>query len=236
MVSFVSPCVLPLVPAYISVVSGVETREVLSSESGNLKRIGLFTTLFVLGFTIVFVLLGLTSTYLGDVLVKHRVEITRISGVILVLMSLFLLGSLFVKLPGLYREARFNPSLRRLGNFAAPIAGMAFAFGWTPCIGPILSSVIIVASAQGSAGRGAALLAAYSLGLGIPFIVTGLAFARFASTFAWLKRHMSAITTVSSALLFAFGVLLILNEFTWVTIHLQNFATAVGLGKLNNIG
>lgn len=235
MVSFLSPCVLPLVPAYLSVVSGVETREIVSSNNENLKRIALSTGLFILGFGLVFTLLGLTASAIGESIFSHRTLLVRVSGGVLIAMAAFLLASVFLKLPWLYQEKRFHPPLSKFGSFAAPVAGMAFAFGWTPCIGPILASVLSIAATSGKATQGAALLASYSLGLGVPFLVTGLAFTRLVGAFSWIKRHFTFLTVISATILALFGILLSIDQFSWVTIHMQNLATSIGLGGLNTI-
>jgi cytochrome c-type biogenesis protein len=235
-VSFLSPCVLPLVPAYLSVVSGLDTKEITSGDSRDLRKIALSTALFIAGFGAVFVVLGLSASALGRAVFSHHTLITRISGVLLIVMAVFLISSVFLKLPWLYQEKRFHPRLAHLGNFAAPVAGMAFGFGWTPCIGPILGSVLTLASIQGKTLQGGLLLGAYSLGLGIPFLITGLAFAKVAGALAWVKRHFTVITASSATVLGLFGVLLALNDFTWITAHLQSYATSVGLGSLNSVG
>ncbi len=222
-ISFVSPCVLPVVPGYLSLVTGLDfyaTNEV-QSRYGRNSRIVRETGLFILGFGIVFVLLGLTATTVGSALSDHRVLLTRISGVVVLAMALFLVGSLIGKAPWLYREARFQPDLSRFGPFAAPLAGAAFGFGWTPCLGPILASILAVAATTQGAATGAGLLAAYSLGLGVPFLVVGLAFNRAAGAVAWLRRRSLGIMVVSVTLLGLFGVLLVADRLTWVTTQLQ---------------
>ncbi len=238
-ISFLSPCVLPLVPAYLSVVTGVDVAELRGDRSlSNVSssRVLRTTLLFILGFSTIFVLLGLSATTIGKVLYADHVLLTRISGVILVFMGLFLLGSQYLKMPWLYSEKRFHPRLATLGPYAAPVAGMAFAFGWTPCIGPILSSVLSIAASQGKAVQGALLLAFYSLGLGVPFIVTGLGFKKLESSFNWVKRHFSALTFISSAALILFGVLLAFNRFVILTQQLSDFMTVLHLQKLITLG
>jgi cytochrome c-type biogenesis protein len=136
----------------------------------------------------------------------------------------------------MYGEARFHPSPSRFGPLAAPVAGAAFGFGWTPCIGPILASVLAVAAAQGRSLEGATLLACYSLGLGLPFLVTGLAFGRLAGAFDWVKRHFAVLTLSSAVVLAGFGILLALDRLTWVTTQLQTALQAVGLGRLVSLG
>ncbi|HMC79681.1 MAG TPA: cytochrome c biogenesis protein CcdA, partial [Acidimicrobiia bacterium] len=136
-VSFLSPCVLPLVPAYLSVITGLDVAEVKEGDRRHLPRIAWHTGLFIAGFSVVFVLLGLTATALGRSALRNQVLITRLSGVLIVAMALYMLGSLVLRAPGLYQERRWHPNLSRFGPFAAPVAGVAFGFGWTPCIGPV---------------------------------------------------------------------------------------------------
>jgi len=235
-VSFLSPCVLPIVPAYLSVITGLDVAELQYGNRHHLGRITRDTALFVLGFSAVFVLLGLSATQVGRALSRNQVLLTRISGGLIVVMAAFLAGSVFLRLPWLYGEKRFHLSASRLGPLAAPVAGAAFGFGWTPCIGPILASVLAVAGASGGAARGAMLLGAYSLGLGVPFLATGLAFGRLAGTFRWVKRHFTLITLTAAAALGFFGVLLVLNRLTWVTTELQVALRAIGLGRLVTLG
>lgn len=235
-VSFASPCVLPVVPAYLSVITGLDAAEAQAGAPRHMARITRDTVLFIVGFSAVFISLSLPATWLGSVLFRNQSVLTRASGVVVVLMAAFLAGSLFLRVPWLYQEKRFHPSPSRMGPFAAPVAGVAFGLGWTPCIGPVLASVLVVAAAQGQMAHGAGLLAAYSLGLGVPFLATGLAAGHLSGAFSWLRRHCRIITLASSVLLAAFGVLLILNRLTWVTVELQSGLQAVGLGRLNLLG
>ncbi|TMM16029.1 MAG: cytochrome c biogenesis protein CcdA [Actinobacteria bacterium] len=246
LVSFASPCVLPIVPAYLSVVTGLDVAEVRSGPRHHLGRITRDTTLFVAGFSAVFILLGLSATAVGQVLFRNHVLLTRLSGVAVLVMAAFLVGSLVLSSRAgrparlrawwMYAEARFHPSPSRFGPFAAPVAGAAFGFGWTPCIGPILASVLAIAATQGRALQGAALLACYSLGLGVPFLATGLALGRLAGAFDWVRRHFTVLTFSSAVVLAGFGVLLALDRLTWVTTQLQSALEAVGLGRLVSLG
>ena len=236
LVSFASPCVLPLVPAYLSMVTGLEVSEIRAPTRRHLGRITRDTGLFVGGFSTIFVLLGLTATGIGRFLEHHQPVLTRVSGLLVLAFALFLLGSMVLQAPWLYGEKRFHPRLAGLGPFAAPIAGAAFAFGWTPCLGPVLGSVLTVASIQQDTVRGAALLAAYSLGLGVPFLVTGLAFGRLTRVFGWVNRHYTAITMLSAISLGFFGVLLVLNRLSWVTAQLIAGLNSLGLGDLTRLG
>lgn len=236
LVSFLSPCVLPIVPAYLSVITGLDVAEISSGTSHHLSRIARDTLLFIAGFSAVFIALSLPATWAGSLLIRHQILLTRISGVVLVAMAAFLIGSLVLSAPWLYQERRFHPSASRMGPFTAPLAGVAFGFGWTPCIGPVLASVLTVAAAQGQVAHGALLLGAYSAGLGVPFLATGLAAGRLAGAFSWVRRHFAAITVVSAVLLAGFGVLLAFDRLSWVTIELRSTLSAVGLGSLNGLG
>jgi cytochrome c-type biogenesis protein len=236
LISFLSPCVLPIIPGYLSLVTGLEVSELEAGGRANLPRIARDTGLFVLGFGSVFVLLGLGATSVGSVLVDNQAVMIRASGVLVLAMALFILGSLYLQAPWLYQEARFQPDLARYGPMAAPVAGVAFGFGWTPCIGPVLTSVLAVAAADGRAGRGALLLAVYSLGLGVPFMAAGLAFGRATRLLAWMRRHLRAVTWVSALSLAFFGVLLTLDRLSWLTAKIQDLARTVGLDFLVELG
>ena len=236
LVSFASPCVLPLVPAYLSVITGLEISEIEHGRRHHLGRIARDTGLFVAGFAVVFILLGLTATAVGQALVHRQAVITRISGLLVLAFALFIVGSLVLKSPWLYQERRFHPRLSRYGPLAAPVAGMAFGFGWTPCIGPVLGSVLAVAATQAHAVQGASLLAVYALGLGVPFLATGLAFGRMTGAFGWVRRHYAAIMIASACALGFFGVLVTLNRLTWVTSQLQAALRHAGLGRLVFLG
>lgn len=236
LISFASPCVLPIIPGYLSLVTGLEASELEARDRAATVRVITTTGLFVAGFGSVFVLLGLGATQVGTVLLDNQRLLTQLSGVLLLSMALFLLGSLYLQAPWLYQEARFHPELSRYGPFAAPVAGVAFGFGWTPCIGPVLTSVLAVAATDGRASRGALLLAIYTLGLGIPFLVSGLAFTRATSAIAAMRRHLRAVTWVSALSLAFFGALLTLDRLSWLTIQIQRLARTVGLEFLVELG
>jgi len=236
LISFVSPCVLPIVPGYLSVITGLDLAEVQHETGHHLGRVARDTGLFIAGFTAVFILLGVTATAIGSTVFHNHLLLTRISGLMVLAMALFLAGSLVLRSPWLYQERRFHPDTSRFGVFAAPVAGAAFGFGWTPCLGPVLGSILALAGTQGRAVEGGALLAAYSAGLGVPFLATGLAFGRMARAFGWVKRHFVAITVVSSVSLGFFGVLLTLNRLTWMTSEIRQGMSAIGLDSLVNLG
>lgn len=235
-VSFASPCVLPLVPVYLSLVTGLGVGVIQTGGRQRLLRVLATAGGFVLGFTAVFVVLGLTVTQAAQALSGHRLLLTRLSGLLIVAMALFLLGSLVLQAPWLYQERRWHPSLQRFGLLAAPVAGIAFGLGWTPCIGPVLTSVLAVAATGGQVGRGALLLVAYSAGLAVPFLAAALALDRLAGAFSAIKRHFTAVTASSAAVLGAFGVLLALNQLQQVTVTAQRLLSAIGLGGLIELG
>lgn len=236
LVSFLSPCVLPVIPAYVSVVTGLNATSVLQGGRAHLRQVLVTSLGFVLGFSSVFVLLGLSVTVVGRSLLGHRELLTRLSGLVVLAMALFILALLVLKAPWVYREQRWHPSLERFGPFAAPVAGIAFGFGWTPCIGPVLTSVLAVAAGSGDVGRGAVMLVAYSAGLAVPFLAAALALDRVAGAFSLVKRHFLALTVTSALVLAAFGILLALNRMSLVTTLTQSFLSSVGLGGLLGLG
>lgn len=235
-VSFLSPCVLPLVPVYLSITTGIGVAELSSGGRSTMRAVLRGTGLFVAGFSLVFIALGLSVTVLGATLLRDQAVITRVSGIVVIAMAAFLLAGTVLHRGWLVREARLHLTLPRYGPWAAPVAGAAFAFGWTPCIGPVLGSVLAIAATQDGVARGGLLLAVYSAGLAVPFLVTGLAFHRVVGALAWTRRHSVAIVAGSAVLLGAFGVLLALGQLTWLILQLQATARAVGLGWLVTIG
>jgi cytochrome c-type biogenesis protein len=225
-VSLLSPCVLPVVPAYLSITAGL-------GSTAAVLRGGL---MFVAGFSAVFVALGLSATALGSLLLRNHVPVTRVSGVLVVLMALALLAGT-LPLPWLLgRELRFHPETSRFGVWAAPVAGAAFAFGWTPCIGPVLASVLAVAANQARLGQGAALLAMYAAGLGLPFLVIGLTFHRSLIAIRFLRRHSMLVTRASATVLLAYGGLLVFDRLSWTSQQLQQAASALGMSWLVGLG
>jgi len=235
-ISFLSPCVLPIVPGYLSLMSGLTIGELAEARSRALRRIVVNTALFVSGFTAVFVILGLVTTAAGKTLFVNQVTLTRVCGGLVLLMAAYLAGSQLLTTPRLYQEFRFHPHLERFGPVATPVAGAAFGLGWTPCIGPVLGTVLNFAAQGRDVGRASVLLTAYSLGLGASFLVVGLAFGRLATPLAWVKRHSRAITLASAGLLAVFGVILLANQLPQVTARLSDAMRALGLESLVNSG
>lgn len=235
-VSFLSPCVLPIVPAYLSMITGLDIAEIEEGNRQHSLAILRTTGMFVIGFGSVFVLLGLAATSVGQTLIRNQDVLTRISGAMLLAMALFLAGSLFLQAPWLYQEKRFHPDLGRWGTAAPAVAGVAFGFGWTPCIGPVLGSILGIAASTGRVWAGGTLLATYAVGLGVPFLVSGLALGRLQSTFGWVKVHFTAIVALSAVMLGFFGLLLIMNSFSTLSSELIDFLDGVGLDWIVNLG
>ncbi len=235
-ISFLSPCVLPIVPGYLSLVSGLTLGEIETARAKTLRRIALTTVLFVAGFTTVFVILGLATTAASQALFDNQTLLTRISGVLVLLMAFYLAGSQFLSTASLYREFRFHPHLERFGLAAAPIAGVAFGLAWTPCIGPILGTVLGFAAQGQDLLRAALLLFFYSLGLGLSFLAVGLAFGRFAAPLRWVRKHSRALTFISAGVLGVFGVILITDQLPMVTARLSEWMDALGLRGVVEIG
>ncbi len=235
-VSFLSPCVLPLLPGYLSMVTGLDLGELQDEPRVHAGRIVGTTAWFVAGFGAVFVALGLSATGLGQLLRDHQSVLTRVSGAAMLAMALFLLGSLFLRAPWLYQEKRFHPQLGRFGNAAPAVAGVAFGFGWSPCIGPILGSILGIAANQHRVWAGGTLLAVYSLGLGLPFLLSGLLLGRIGGALTWVKRHFVLIVGGSALVIGAFGLLLMFDELSRLSLHLQTWLTDAHLKWLVELG
>jgi cytochrome c-type biogenesis protein len=231
-VSFISPCVLPLVPGYLSAVSGVSIAEMRAGERST-ARLLLPAIVFCLSFTAVFVALGMTATSLGSTLRDSRGTLDKVAGAVIIALGVFFLLTPFV--PKLNREWRPDALISRAGSGGPLIAGAAFAFAWTPCVGPTLGAILTAASIQDTVGKGAILLAFYSLGLAVPFLLTAVAFTRAWGAFRWLRDRYLIVTAVSGAVLIAMGVLLITGELTTLNQKAQDGLNSLGLNFFNNI-
>jgi cytochrome c-type biogenesis protein len=204
LLSFLSPCVLPLVPPYLTFIAGTTIEEVATRKESRARRdILVAAALFILGFSTVFVGLGATASAFGQLLREHLSHLSLLAGAAIVVMGFHFLGVFRFAL--LYREARVEVQ-KPVGTWGAYVMGLAFAFGWTPCIGPILAAILAVAASQETAGRGAALLAAYSLGLGLPFFMAALAIEPFIGFMKRFRRHFAVLERVVGVLLVATGV------------------------------
>jgi cytochrome c-type biogenesis protein len=224
--SFISPCVLPLMPGYLSFISGVSLEEMRGRQVAAAKRQVIVTSLFfILGFSLVFVGLGASATVLGQFLMERLTIFGKIAGVLLIIFGLHTIG--VFKIPLLLREARVQANTRPAGLIGAMIVGVSFAFGWTPCIGPILAAILALAAQQSSVYQGVLLLTVYSLGLAIPLLVTALAINQFFIAFSKIRRHYHAIEIASGSLMIVIGVLIFTNRFTviaqWLSPYLPTF-------------
>jgi cytochrome c-type biogenesis protein len=218
-VSFISPCVLPLVPAYLCFVSGMSAAELRGE--GELRtsrgRVVAASLAFVLGFSVVFVALGASATAIGGFLLDRLSLFSKIAGVLVIVLGLQMIGLFRLRI--LQREKRIHVTRRPRSVLGAFVVGLAFAFGWTPCVGPILAGILALAASQETIGRGIALLAAYSLGLGIPFIAAGLAINRFVGLLGRVSRYLRFAELASGVLLVAVGVLIFTNGLTMISQH-----------------
>jgi cytochrome c-type biogenesis protein len=223
-VSFLSPCVLPLVPGYLSAVSGVSASEL---ESAGWRRVLGPSLLFVASFSAIFIALGLTATGLGSTLNEHEELLSKIAAALIVAMGVFFVASLFIV--RLNREWHVEALLDRAGKGGPVVAGAAFAIAWTPCIGPTLGAILTAASLTDSAARGAFLLAVYSAGLAIPFLLTAVAFSRMTTAFAVVKRHYQLIVATGGVILIAMGVLIWTDQLTQLNSEAQSWLSGLGL-------
>jgi len=213
LLSFLSPCVLPLLPSYLSFIAGVSFEELQGTVANPRTRRALFanSVLFVLGFSLVFIALGAGATLVGKVLFQYQVLIRRVGGALVVVMGLYVAG--WLRIPFLMREWRAELNSRPAGYFGAVLTGVTFAAGWTPCIGPILGSILTLASVSQTAGTGILMLAAYSLGLAIPFLLSALMINQFLGFFDRFKRFFPMVTRLSGIILIAVGLLLLTDYF-----------------------
>jgi cytochrome c-type biogenesis protein len=212
LVSFLSPCVLPLVPGYVSLISGIGVEELKVQESQVFRKVMLNSIAFIIGFSIVFITLGALSTELGQLASQYKSTLARVAGVVIIVFGLHLTGIMPIKL--LYADKRLHNVKGGSTPWGAFVVGFAFAFGWTPCVGPILGAILGLAAAQNSVTEGILLLTVYSLGLAVPFLLAALGIERFMKFYGGFRRHMHAVEVVSGGLLMALGVLLVLGKFT----------------------
>ncbi|HWJ41921.1 MAG TPA: cytochrome c biogenesis protein CcdA [Solirubrobacterales bacterium] len=229
-VSFLSPCVLPLVPGYLSAVSGVSPNEL---ESAGWRRVLGPSLLFVASFSAIFIAMGLTATALGSFLDDNRELLTKISAALIILMGVLFIGSLFIA--RLNREWHVNGLLERAGRGGPIVAGAAFAIAWTPCIGPTLGAILGAASLSGSAAHGAFLLAVYSAGLAIPFLLSAVAFSQMTTAFSVVKRHYEAIVVAGGLILIAMGVLIWTGQLSQLNTEAINWMEGLGLDFFNEV-
>jgi cytochrome c-type biogenesis protein len=226
--SFLSPCILPLVPPYLCFLAGASLDELTRNEpaAGTTGRAFGRALAFVLGFAAVFIALGAGASTLGRLVSEHLTLLSRIAGIVIILLGLHMLG--VFKLFMLMREARLHVESQPASLLGAFVIGLAFAFGWTPCVGPVLASILLVAGAEESAGEGAALLAAYALGIGLPFLAAALFTGPFMRGLARIRRYLGAVEKAMGAALVATGVLVFLGAMPAVGNWLLDAVPALG--------
>ena len=217
-VSFLSPCVLPLVPGYVSLISGASVEELQSKDRKLLNTVLLHSIMFILGFTLVFVCLGAAATSLGHMMKVYKKQLTWIAGAVIVVFGLHLTGILKIK--ALYADKRLHSVGSGKSPIGAFVVGFAFAFGWTPCIGPILSLILTAAGNAETVSKGVVLLFIYSLGLAVPFLLTSVGIDRFLVFYGKFRRHLQAVEVGSGVLLIVFGVLIFTRHFTVLSSYL----------------
>ena len=224
LVSFISPCVLPLVPGYLSAITGVNVAEI---EQAGWRRVLGPSLLFIASFSAVFIVLGLTASALSQTLRDNQGLLSDIGAVMLIVMGALFIGAIFIE--RLNREWHVDALLARAGKGGPIVAGAAFSIAWTPCTGPALGGIFTLAALDGELARGAFLLAVYALGLAIPFLITALAFSRATTAFAALRRHYGLIAGVGGGVLIAMGVLILSGGFTELNIWAQDVTSDLGL-------
>jgi cytochrome c-type biogenesis protein len=215
LISFLSPCVLPLVPGYVSLISGVGVEQLKMKEGHLFHKVMLNSAAFIIGFSIVFITLGAISTEVGQVLAQYKALLARIAGVVIILFGLHLTGILQIK--PLLADTRLHGLKGGSSAWGAFVIGFAFAFGWTPCVGPILAVVLGFAAAQDTVWKGIFLLAIYSAGLAVPFLLTSLGIERFLKFYNRFKFHMHAVEVASGVLLIGLGILLVMGRFALIS-------------------
>ena len=219
-ISFLSPCVLPLVPGYVSMLSGATVEELKTRTDVALTaRVFRNSVAFVIGFSVVFIALGASATWVGKFLLAQRTAFNVVAGVLVIIFGLHLTG--LIKIPFLYREARLDSGAPKRSLGGAFILGFAFAFGWTPCIGPILTAILAMAAQRQTVLQGMFLLAIYSAGLAIPFLLTGLGLSQFLKFYKGFRKHLQVVEVLSGVLLIGIGVLMALNKFTVLSGYLS---------------
>ncbi|HEX8210487.1 MAG TPA: cytochrome c biogenesis protein CcdA [Longimicrobium sp.] len=222
LLSFLSPCVLPLVPSYVTFITGMSLDELRDAETARTRRAVLVHgVLFVLGFTLVFMILGASATFLGSLLAYTSRWVERVGGVLLILFGLYLLGVL--RLPGAGREWRMHLADKPVGYLGTLLVGITFGAGWTPCIGPVLGGILTLAATRGSMMEGMGLLAVYSAGLAIPFLLSTVLIERFLTTFKRIRQWLPWINRVSGAMLLVLGVLLFTGSFSTLSAMLSRW-------------
>jgi cytochrome c-type biogenesis protein len=225
-VSFISPCVLPLVPGYLAAVTGVPPSEL---EKASTRSVLVPALLFIASFSVIFILLGLTATAIGETLRDNQRTLEKIAGALMIAMGVLFIASMFVA--RLNREWRVDALMERAGTGGPIVAGAAFSIAWAPCTGPTLAAIYSLAAVQSDMLEGVALMLAYSAGLAIPFLLTAVAFSKMTNAFTAIKRHYAAITVVGGLILIGMGILVVTGEFFQLNIEAQKLTNDLGLNQ-----
>ena len=220
LLTFLSPCVFPIIPSYISYITGVSL-ERLQEGQGIRRATALHSLCFILGFSAVFIALGASATLLGKFLTQYQGLLAKMGGGVIILFGLHLAGWLPIRF--LLKEKRLAIPQRKMGYFGSFIIGAVFSMGWTPCVGPVLASVLVYASTLQTTAKGIVLLSFYSLGLGIPFFFSSIAVNSLLTSSKWLKRHLQLFEKIAGLLLVVFGMMLITNSFGWLSAALSRW-------------
>jgi len=215
LISFLSPCVLPLVPGYVSLISGVGVEELKAADGRMMRRVMLQSAMFILGFSAVFISLGAAASSIGQLLTSYRTLLSHVAGVVIILFGLHLTG--IFRINALYADKRLHGVKGGTSPWGAFVIGFAFAFGWTPCVGPILSVILGFAGEQDTVAKGVGLLAIYSAGLAVPFLLTSLGIERFLVFYQRFQKHMHVLEVASGGLLIVLGVLLVMGRFSIIS-------------------
>ena len=221
LLSFVSPCVLPLIPSYLTYITGASFKELTDVETRTKLRWAttFHSLLFIIGFSTIFILMGASASYLGQLLIRYQYWIMKGGGALIIILGIHFTG--MITLPFLQMERRFELKKKPLGYVSSFLVGIVFAAGWTPCVGPILSTILLYASTSRSFTTGVALLTFYSMGLGVPFFFSALAFNSFLAAFERIKRYMRVVTIVSGFFLIGIGILLLTDAFQEINTYLN---------------
>jgi cytochrome c-type biogenesis protein len=219
LLSFLSPCVLPLVPGYVSLISGTSAEELASEDRKLGRSVLLNSVMFIIGFSAVFIALGAVATGLGQFMNIYRRQLMQVAGVIIIIFGLHLIGVFQIK--ALLADKRMHEIKSKGGPIGSFLIGFAFAFGWTPCIGPILAGVLIIAGSQDTVIKGILLLAVYSAGLAVPFLLTSLGIERFLAFYSRFRRHLHTVEVVSGVFLVVVGALILTRHFTILSSYLS---------------
>lgn len=235
--SFISPCVLPLLPGYLSLMSGYSANEIATGEA-SVRKVAFATLLFIAGFTAVFVALGATAFSLSGALLRNQNLTTRIAGWVIIAMGLFIAVSAVWNprfLMGMMRERRMEVRPSRLGPWAPPVMGVAFGFGWTPCIGPVLTGILALAANSDTVGEGMVLLFSYSMGLGVPFLLAAVGLTKAFSALSWFRKYLRPINVASGLLLAIFGIIMATGQINDLSRFFTDLLIRLGLEDLATI-